>query len=71
MQRRLRNGNSENLVFYAGPLGYDRNAIDTYIVTLSLLGANSNPIFAVSEVISATPLPAALPLFATGLGAAL
>jgi hypothetical protein len=64
--------NSENLVFsqFAG-LSFDENANDTYLITLSL----SDPdglLDSVDEYVvagtGATPLPAALPLFASGLG---
>lgn len=60
--------NSENLVFYTAALGYDMNAVDSYVVTLSLLDAAGASVFGVSETINATPIPGALPLFVSGLG---
>lgn len=48
--------------------GYDPNQNDTFIVTLSLQNSSNADISSVSETINQTPLPAALPLFAGGLG---
>ena len=65
--------NSENLVFsaFAG-LSFDENANDTYLITLSLSDSDGL-LDTVDEYVvvgtGATPLPAALPLFAGGLGA--
>ena len=67
--------NAENLGFafvsFFFPLfGFDPNAIDTYVVTLSAQINTGGSLGSVSEIINAvaTPLPAALPLFAGGLG---
>jgi hypothetical protein len=65
--------NSENLVFGPfAPLLFDENADDTYLITLALSGRNGF-IGSVSETVvagaGATPLPASLPLFATGVAA--
>ena len=71
--------NSENLSFgffgLLNPLfGFDPNANDTYLVTLSVAQtSNGQDLGTVQELIVAgdgaqTPLPAALPLFASGLG---
>jgi hypothetical protein len=67
--------NSENLTFgqFAG-LGFDMNLDDTFLITLSLLGPDDTNLGSVSEYTvvgegAPTPLPAALPLFASGLGA--
>jgi hypothetical protein len=65
--------NSENLVFgQFAPLSFDENADDTFLITLALSGANGF-IGSVSETVvvgaGATPLPASLPLFASGLAA--
>ena len=68
--------NSENLAFFGGlnPLfAFDPTANDTYIVTLSVTDTSGLDL-SVDETIIAgagaaqTPLPAALPLFASGLG---
>lgn len=65
--------NSENLTFgqFAGLL-FDKNANDTFLITLSLISAAGAPLGSVSEYVvvgsGATPIPAALPLFASGLG---
>ena len=65
--------NSENLVFgQFAPLSFDENADDTFLITLALSGANGF-IGSVSETVvvgaGATPLPASLPLFASGVAA--
>lgn len=65
--------NSENLTFlqFAG-LGFNPNANDTYLVSLLLTGNNGQQLSVDETIIAgtgATPLPAALPLFASGLGA--
>jgi hypothetical protein len=67
--------NSENLSFtgFVAPLLFDPNANGTYLVTLSAKLVTGLDLGSVSETIIAgtgaeTPLPAALPLFATGLG---
>jgi hypothetical protein len=64
--------NSENPVFgQFASLLFNENANDTYLITLSLSGPNGF-IGSVDEFVvagtGATPLPAALPLFAGGLG---
>lgn len=64
--------NSENLVFFPA-LGFDMNLSDTFLISLSLLGPNSADLGTVNELVvvgagAPTPLPAALPLFASGLG---
>ena len=64
--------NSENLVFFPS-LGFDMNANDTFLITLSLLNNSDNSsLGSVSEYVvvgtgAPTPLPAAAPLFASGL----
>jgi hypothetical protein len=66
--------NSENLTFgqFAG-LGFNMNLNDTFLITLSLLNNSDNSsLGSVSEFVVAgtgapTPLPAAAPLFASGL----
>ena len=65
--------NSENLVFgQFAPLLFDENLNDTYLITLAL-SDRSGFVGSVNEFVvvgtGATPLPAALPLFASGLGA--
>lgn len=67
--------NSENLHYFINPgFSFDPNANDTYVVSLLLTGNNGDQM-SVDETIIAgsgaatTPLPAALPLFASGLGA--
>lgn len=65
--------NAENLGFsFFGILfpnfDYNPNQNDTFLVTLSLQDANNNIIAGLSETINQTPLPAALPLLAGGLG---
>src|SRR5262249_45269735 len=65
--------NSENLgfLFLSLALGFDPNANDTYLVTLSLHNLAGLDLGSVNEVIvagSGAPVPAALPLFASGLG---
>ncbi len=65
--------NSENLVFFPG-LGFNMNLDDTFLITLSLLGPGNDDLGTVNEFVvvgdgAPTPLPAALPLFASGLGA--
>jgi hypothetical protein len=61
--------NSENLSFgeFSG-LNFDPLANETYTVTLSLLDSTGTPLGSVTEIINATPIPAALPQFASGLG---
>ena len=64
--------NSENLFFFINPgFSFDPNANDTYIVSFLITGNNGQQ-FSVDETIiagsGATPLPAAFPLFASGLG---
>ena len=64
--------NSENLAFFGLPLGFDPLADDTYIFTLTLLNG-STPFSSAQAIVvagngAATPIPAALPLFAGGLG---
>jgi hypothetical protein len=64
--------NSENLsfAFLGGPLGFNPLANDSYVLTLSaVLTSNGDSVGSVQETINATPIPAALPLFASGLGA--
>jgi hypothetical protein len=63
--------NSENLSFFPlGPaFGWDPAAAGSYLITLALVNEAGAPIFSVEEQINATPIPATLPLFATGLGA--
>jgi hypothetical protein len=62
--------NSENLSFFPlGPaFGWDPTAGGSYLITLSLLDAAGAPLLSVNEQINATPIPAALPLFASGAG---
>jgi hypothetical protein len=67
--------NSENLGFagFQVPLAFDPLADDTYIITLSaVLASTGADLGSVTETIvaggGAAPLPAALPLFASGLG---
>jgi hypothetical protein len=67
--------NAENLGFsfvgiLAPSFGFDPTAVDEYIVTLSLADVTGAPLASVTENINAaaTPLPASLPLLATGLG---
>ena len=73
--------NSENLSFFQPSLGpsipgwsFDPNADETYLITLTLLGPKDEALGSVQETViagagaSTTPLPAALPLFASGLG---
>ena len=68
--------NSENLGFLFVSLvnssfGFDPNSNDTYVVTLSLHSVTGLDLGSVNEVIvagSGAPVPAALPLFASGLG---
>jgi hypothetical protein len=63
--------NSENLSFFPlGPaFGWDPTAGGSYLITLALVNEAGAPILSVDEQINATPIPATLPLFATGLGA--
>jgi hypothetical protein len=68
--------NSENLTFgQFAALGFDMNVDDTFLITLSLLGPDNADLGTVNEYTvvgagtSTTPLPAALPLFASGLSA--
>ncbi len=71
--------NSQNLGFFYVPIfdssfAFDPLADDTYILTLSgIVNSTGATIGSVQETVvaglgAATPLPAALPLFATGLG---
>ena len=63
--------NAENLSFtgLVGPLGFDPLANDSYVLTLSaVLNTTGASLGSVQETINATPIPAALPLFAGGLG---
>lgn len=62
--------NSENLSFFPLPpaFGWDPAANGSYLITLSLLNEANLPIISVEEQINATPIPAALPLFAGGAG---
>ena len=59
--------NAENPSF---AVGFNPYANDTYVVTLSAgtAAGDTTSLGSVSEQINATPLPAALPLFAGGLG---
>lgn len=61
--------NAENLAFsFIGPnMAFDPDTPDQYTITLSLSTSGGSPLASISEDINATPLPAALPLFATGL----
>jgi hypothetical protein len=70
--------NSENLTFSDfSALGFDMDVNDTYQIVLSLADANGTSIGSVNEFVVAgtgggvaiTPIPGALPLFASGLGA--
>ena len=66
--------NSENLSFLTPlltpPFNWDPTADNTFIITLALLNETGAPIQSVSETVvvgaGAAPLPAALPLFASG-----
>lgn len=66
--------NSENFTFgQFGTLGFDMNLDDTYLIALSLLGPGGADLGTVNIVVvagngGAVPIPAALPLFASGLG---
>jgi hypothetical protein len=70
--------NSENLTFsfvalLNGAFGFDVNQNNTFIITLSLLGPEGARLGSVNETVivgdgAQTPIPAALPLFASGLG---
>jgi hypothetical protein len=72
--------NGENLRFFVPPFSpanpnfsFDPLADDTYLITLSLTGPNDLNLSVDETIIAgvgaaATPLPAALPLFASGLG---
>jgi hypothetical protein len=62
--------NAENLgfSFIGSAIGFDPNAPDQYIITLSLSSAIGSPLASVTENIDATPIPATLPLFVGGLG---
>lgn len=66
--------NSENLTFYPWGAGlpFNMNANDTYIITLLLTNSRDISTSVSMDVVagtgaSPTPLPAALPLFATGI----
>lgn len=62
--------NSENLSFFplSPAFGWDPAANGSYLITLALLNESGGTIFSVDEQINATPIPAALPLFAGGAG---
>ena len=62
--------NSENLSFFpfSPAFGWDPNANGSYLITLALVNESGGTIFSVDEQINATPIPAALPLFAGGAG---
>jgi hypothetical protein len=61
--------NSENLHFpeFASLL-FDPNAADTYLVDFSVSNKSGVVLADVNETINATPIPGALPMFASGLG---
>jgi hypothetical protein len=48
--------------------GFNPLATDTFVLTLSAVNSTGANIGSVQETINATPIPAALPLFASGLG---
>ena len=63
--------NSENISFFSSlnpAFGWDPTAGGSYLITLSLLDVAGAPLLSVDEQINATPIPAALPLFASGAG---
>lgn len=64
--------NSENLAFFGLPLGFDPLANDTYLFTLTLFNSDDQIVSTADATViagtGATPLPAALPMFASGLG---
>ena len=62
--------NSENLAFseFAG-LGFNPLENTSYLVTFTVNQVGGGQLASVQATINATPLPAALPLFASGLGA--
>jgi hypothetical protein len=66
--------NAEKLGFsfvaiFTSSFDFDPNARNQDNITLSLSNSDDDPLASVTEIINATPIPAALPLFATGLGA--
>jgi hypothetical protein len=64
--------NSENLAFgefSTGTLNFNPGDSASYLVTLSYSTDANEAVWSVDETINATPIPAALPLFASGLGA--
>jgi hypothetical protein len=65
--------NAEKLGFsfvaiFTSSFDFDPNARNQDNITLSLSNSDDDPLASVTEIINATPIPAALPLFATGLG---
>ena len=63
--------NSENISFFSflnPSFGWDPAANGSYLITLALFNATGAPLLSVDEQINATPIPAALPLFAGGAG---
>lgn len=63
--------NSENISFFSflnPAFGWDPAANGSYLITLSLFDDAGAPLISVDEQINATPIPAALPLFAGGAG---
>jgi hypothetical protein len=63
--------NSENISFFSflnPAFGWDPAANGSYLITLSLFDEAGAPLLSVDEQINATPIPAALPLFAGGAG---
>jgi hypothetical protein len=63
--------NSENISFFSflnPAFGWDPASNGSYLITLALFNATGAPLLAVDEQINATPIPAALPLFAGGAG---
>ena len=63
--------NSENITYFSllnPAFNWDPAANGSYLITLALFNAAGAPLLAVDEQINATPIPAALPLFAGGAG---
>jgi hypothetical protein len=65
--------NAENLgfasfAFLFPSFDFNPNAVDQYVITLSLDNATGTTLASVTENVNATPVPAALSLFAGGLG---
>lgn len=63
--------NSENISFFSflnPAFDWDPAAHGSYLITLSLFDENGAALVSVQEQINATPIPAALPLFAAGAG---